>query len=322
MNERLFFAVYKLPSIFVISLIVAASLFLTLFVQGCIKVVSTQGIAAQPAPAYYSNNPNAVAAGTEEAVHVLKQDLGTAWRVTRGGLGYAASSVAGGVKVIATVAGAGAQAAARGIGTGIMFTVKTVASTVVFVLRIPINLFGVISNTQVVGAVIEPSDQSQVPIIDPNDPELLAALQALPAQTAGHPTEPPVQEAAWPMHGKITTHFGEQGRFYRTAHTGIDISDGNRSGVTPVKAFRRGNVLTTARNNGLGNHVIVDHGNGVTSVYAHLSSISVQPGQGVDANTTLGLQGSTGVSTGPHLHFEIRINGQATDPRPFIAGQP
>lgn len=152
--------------------------------------------------------------------------------------------------------------------------------------------------------------------------ELLAALQALPAETAGHPTEPAIQEAYWPMHGQITTHFGEKGRFYRSAHTGIDISDGKRSGITAIKAFRRGKVLTTTRNSGLGNHVIIDHGNGITSVYAHLSTISVQAGQDVDTSTVLGLQGSTGVSTGPHLHFEIRVNGQATDPRPFIAGQP
>lgn len=222
MNERLFFAAYKLPSIFVSSLIVATSLFLALFAQGCIKAINTQDFAAQPTSAYYSNNPNALVAGTDEAVHVIKQDLGKAWIVTRSGLRHAASSIAQGVKVIATIVGVGAQATARGIGTGIMFAVNTVASAAVFVLQIPINLFGVISNTQVVGAVIEPSDHSQVPIIDPNDPELLAALQALPAETASHPTEPPVQEATWPMHGQITTHFGEKGRFYRSAHTGID----------------------------------------------------------------------------------------------------
>jgi murein DD-endopeptidase MepM/ murein hydrolase activator NlpD len=72
----------------------------------------------------------------------------------------------------------------------------------------------------------------------------------------------------------------------------------------------------------LGNHVIVDHGNGVTSVYAHLHSISVQVGQDVTLDTTLGLEGSTGASTGTHLHFEIRVNGQAANPQQFISGQP
>jgi murein DD-endopeptidase MepM/ murein hydrolase activator NlpD len=245
-------------------------------------------------------------------------------------LHYVASSVVRGSRAItagaqATASGVGSGVAfiARGVGIGIMFVVNTVAGMVIFVLQIPINLFGFISNTQAVSAVIEPADTSQVPIIDPNDPELLAALQALPAmETAGHSTESPMQEAVWPIHGQITTHFGEKGRFYRSAHTGIDISDGKRSGVTPIKAFRRGKVLAVTRNSGLGNHVILDHGNGITSVYAHLSSSAVQVGQDADTSTTLGFQGSTGVSTGPHLHFEIRVNGQATDPRPFIAGQP
>jgi murein DD-endopeptidase MepM/ murein hydrolase activator NlpD len=176
----------------------------------------------------------------------------------------------------------------------------------------------------VVNAVVEPSaSHGQVPIIDPDDPALLAAQQALPAVIpADKAADPHAEEAIWPMHGAVTTQFGEKGRFYRVAHTGIDISDGNRAGITPIKPFRRGTVIETTRNSGLGNHVIIDHGNGITSVYAHLSVISVQVGQAVDASTTLGLEGSTGVSTGPHLHFEIRVNGQAADPREFIAGQP
>jgi len=73
---------------------------------------------------------------------------------------------------------------------------------------------------------------------------------------------------------------------------------------------------------GLGNHVVVDHGNGVTSVYGHLASIAVKVGQDVDTTTTIGQEGTTGVSTGTHLHFEIRVNGQATNPYRFISGKP
>jgi murein DD-endopeptidase MepM/ murein hydrolase activator NlpD len=72
----------------------------------------------------------------------------------------------------------------------------------------------------------------------------------------------------------------------------------------------------------LGNHVVVDHGNGVTSVYGHLDSTAVAIGQQVDLNTILGYEGTTGVSTGVHLHFEIRVQGQAADPRQFISGSP
>jgi len=89
-----------------------------------------------------------------------------------------------------------------------------------------------------------------------------------------------------------------------------------------VKAFRSGKVIGAETTGGLGNHVIVDHGNGVTSVYGHLAKITVSVGQNVDTTTVLGIEGSTGVSTGPHVHFEIRVNGQATNPHQFISGQP
>jgi len=60
----------------------------------------------------------------------------------------------------------------------------------------------------------------------------------------------------------------------------------------------------------------------VTSVYGHMYATAVQPGQAVDENSVLGYEGSTGAATGTHVHFEIRINGQAQDPRKFIAGNP
>jgi murein DD-endopeptidase MepM/ murein hydrolase activator NlpD len=171
-----------------------------------------------------------------------------------------------------------------------------------------------------------------VPIIDPNSPELVAARKALPATqpapaaAAAAPAAPEVPQAssvvAWPLHGTITTLFGVPELPYQAIHTGLDISDGKRPGTTPIKAFRQGKVLQTLTTGGLGNHVIVDHGNGVTSVYGHLNSISVQVGQTVDTTTILGYEGTTGVSTGSHLHFEIRVNGQATDPHQFISGQP
>jgi murein DD-endopeptidase MepM/ murein hydrolase activator NlpD len=166
----------------------------------------------------------------------------------------------------------------------------------------------------------------EVPIIDPNSPELLAALTALPPaktkdakQAATRDNSDPV----WPIHGAITTNFGVPHWPYQATHTGLDISDGQASGVTPVKPFRPGRVVdVVASGSGLGNHVVVDHGQGVTSVYAHLASISVKVGQKVAQGTTLGLEGSTGASTGTHLHFEIRVHGRAADPHRFINGQP
>ncbi len=71
-------------------------------------------------------------------------------------------------------------------------------------------------------------------------------------------------------------------------------------------------------NYGYGNHVVVDHGNGFTTLYAHLDKISVSAGQGVDRGTQLGLLGTTGRSTGPHLHFEIRLRGVFQNPFNYL----
>lgn len=103
----------------------------------------------------------------------------------------------------------------------------------------------------------------------------------------------------------------------------MDISSGNRSGVMPIKPFRAGVVVEAVHTRyGLGNHVVVDHGEGITSTYAHLYSIAVHVGQPVGTDTALGQEGSTGVSTGTHLHFEIRKDGQLQNPQDYIAGTP
>jgi murein DD-endopeptidase MepM/ murein hydrolase activator NlpD len=229
----------------------------------------------------------------------------------------------------------------QGVGHGLAFVGDGIGHgavrSVAFVFRIPGNALGLVTHASAV-SIIRPSESEheQVPIIDPASPALLVAqnaLPAVPAPPAPANTATPASAAAtpvpttndgpvWPLHGAITTQFGVPEPPYQAIHTGLDISDGQRPGVTPVKAFRRGKVIQVLRSGGLGNHVVVDHGNGVTSVYGHLASIAVQEGQEVDTSTTLGLEGTTGVSTGTHLHFEIRVNGEATDPHKFIPGQP
>ena len=110
---------------------------------------------------------------------------------------------------------------------------------------------------------------------------------------------------------------------YQPTHTGLDISDGQPAGRSEIKPFRPGHVIDIVRSNsGLGNHVIIDHGDGITSVYGHLASIVAVIGQAVDKTTVLGFEGSSGASTGTHLHFEIRVDGQARDPLQFIPGRP
>ena len=103
----------------------------------------------------------------------------------------------------------------------------------------------------------------------------------------------------------------------------MDISDGQPEGVTPIHPFEPGTVLEVVHSNyGFGNHVIVSHGNGITSLYGHMYASAVQVGDRVNKNSILGYEGTTGASTGVHVHFEIDFNGQPVDPRKYVSGQP
>jgi murein DD-endopeptidase MepM/ murein hydrolase activator NlpD len=98
-------------------------------------------------------------------------------------------------------------------------------------------------------------------------------------------------------------------------HTGVDIGAANRSKILAAGA---GTVILASWYGAYGNAVIVDHGNGVSTLYGHMSSLGAQVGQTVVAGQIIGYVGSTGYSTGPHLHFEIRIDGTPTDPMPYF----
>ncbi|QGM47923.1 peptidoglycan DD-metalloendopeptidase family protein [Methylocystis heyeri] len=123
-----------------------------------------------------------------------------------------------------------------------------------------------------------------------------------------------------PLNGELqmTSTFG-----YRTdpflgrpaLHSGVDLRE---EYGTPARATAAGVVLSAGPTGGYGNMVEIDHGGGLTTRYAHLSSIAVSPGQQVSPGATVGRVGSTGRSTGPHLHYEVRIDGEAVDPARFL----
>jgi murein DD-endopeptidase MepM/ murein hydrolase activator NlpD len=94
-------------------------------------------------------------------------------------------------------------------------------------------------------------------------------------------------------------------------HNGIDF--GAKYGA-PIHAAASGVVISASYGRGFGNHVIIDHGGGVTTLYAHCSRMNVRAGQRVTRGQTIGAVGSTGLSTGPHLHWEVRINGRPVNP--------
>lgn len=101
----------------------------------------------------------------------------------------------------------------------------------------------------------------------------------------------------------------------RTFHDGVDIAASHGSGVY---AYSDGRVIEARYNGGYGNNIVIDHGNGLKTRYAHLSRISVRAGQKVQTGQRIGSVGSTGVSTGAHLHFEVIKNGQTRNPLNYI----
>lgn len=118
-----------------------------------------------------------------------------------------------------------------------------------------------------------------------------------------------------PVVGSISSRFGSRGSSRSTIHTGLDISTSLGTGIRPIAS---GTVVYADYKGSYGNLVIVDHGNGVQSYYAHCSQIYAGVGSSVDSSTTIAAVGSTGNSTGPHLHLEIRINGEPVNPQNYL----
>lgn len=183
-------------------------------------------------------------------------------------------------------------------------TFQLVLWTFIFVLSLPLVAVFVVTNTgtQVVSdqlVTINALNQT-IEIHDPTG-KIVATIQA---------------ETVWPVNGVVTLEFGEADFPYQPVHTGIDIAGKVGDPVTP---FMKGKVSYVGNLSwGYGKYIIIDHGNNITSLYAHLSSINVTQGQEVQPGDVIGREGSTGWSTGPHLHFEIRVLGVPVNPRTFV----
>ncbi|HZA41258.1 MAG TPA: peptidoglycan DD-metalloendopeptidase family protein [Actinomycetota bacterium] len=124
--------------------------------------------------------------------------------------------------------------------------------------------------------------------------------------------DPSAMGFIWPLEGVVTSGFGMR---WGRMHQGLDI-DGETG--DPIRAAKAGTVSMSGVAGGYGNMVVVDHGGGVATLYAHASQLLVTEGQRVQQGEVVALVGSTGFSTGSHLHFEIRINGTPQNPLPFL----
>jgi murein DD-endopeptidase MepM/ murein hydrolase activator NlpD len=155
--------------------------------------------------------------------------------------------------------------------------------------------------------------------LEKQENQLLAESQAITGVVGGGgSTGTGSGSLSWPVSGPVTSPFGWRIHpilGYKKFHTGIDIGVGY--GV-PIHSAAAGTVIYATWMGGYGNVIIVDHGNGLSTLYAHQSSLAVGSGARVARGQTIGYVGSTGFSTGPHLHFEVRVNGNPVDPMGYL----
>jgi murein DD-endopeptidase MepM/ murein hydrolase activator NlpD len=176
-------------------------------------------------------------------------------------------------------------------------------------------------------ATVESLKQSALTNTRETREEYLREVEALAAQSAALAEQirgaqeeagstgtgqPSAAGLIWPCDGVVVSGFGMR---WGRMHEGIDIGCAYGS---PNRAAAAGTVIYSGWLGGYGNLVVVDHGNGLSTAYAHASSLLVGVGQHVAQGETVSLVGSTGNSSGPHLHFEVRVNGQAVDPLLYL----
>ncbi len=148
------------------------------------------------------------------------------------------------------------------------------------------------------------------------DADLTRAAVAHPDLARGEP--PTDRPFAMPVHGRLSSGFGDRVdpiTHTHIPHPGLDIAA--REG-TPVGAAAAGKVVRAGAAGTYGNLVVIRHPDGLETRYAHLSAVTVREGDHVDTGDAVGLVGHTGRATGPHLHFEVRKDGVARDPRPEL----
>jgi murein DD-endopeptidase MepM/ murein hydrolase activator NlpD len=179
---------------------------------------------------------------------------------------------------------------------------------------------------QILGQVQQTQDQLEGNVSDisaqiQSQLQAQQEAQAAAAASSGATTAPagPVQGESssgmiWPVNGPVTSPFCEV-RAWESCHPGIDI--GVPSG-TPIQAAAAGTVSIAGPNSGYGNYTCIDHGGGISTCYAHQESISVSVGQSVSQGQVIGISDCTGLCFGPHLHFEVRVNGSVVDPMGYL----
>jgi murein DD-endopeptidase MepM/ murein hydrolase activator NlpD len=158
--------------------------------------------------------------------------------------------------------------------------------------------------------------QEEIHDLEAQSAALAAQIRAAqqPPSTSTPPIVPPTGSGilGWPVSGPVVSGFGMR---WGRMHEGVDITCASG---TPVRAAAAGTVIYAGWLGGYGNLVVVDHGGGLSTAYAHNSSFASSVGQSVAAGEVISYAGSTGDSSGPHVHFEVRIDGSAVDPLGYL----
>ena len=159
--------------------------------------------------------------------------------------------------------------------------------------------------------VKERDEEDEIAHLRAADQALTARIQAAQASSQVDST-PSSHGLVWPVNGPITSGFGPR---WGSFHYGLDIGAGYGA---PIHAAAAGVVIYSGWYDGFGNFVVIDHGGGISTTYGHQSRIVASLGEHVAQGQLIGYVGSTGFSTGPHLDFEVRVNGTPVDPLGYL----
>jgi murein DD-endopeptidase MepM/ murein hydrolase activator NlpD len=156
------------------------------------------------------------------------------------------------------------------------------------------------------------ADVGEIDALQAASAVIASRIRAAQSSTSSAPTAPSSSGFIWPVSGPVTSPFGWR---WGRMHEGIDIGVGYG---TPIHAAASGTVIYCGWESGYGNLTVIDHGGGLATAYGHQSSIAVSCGQQVLQGQVIGYVGATGHAFGPHLHFEVRVNGNAVDPLGYL----
>jgi murein DD-endopeptidase MepM/ murein hydrolase activator NlpD len=318
MSDHNFIVLYRFRYLFC-SLLMVASLLILSLVLSMIDIGHAQATSVDTSNISPNDDANIITDGfntaLESATNATVATLSAVQGVNSGAQRLT------GVAIASTVDGG--EYVAKGTYGVALVAMHGVGKSVAFAASLPGHAWHGAASVAHVSSFIRPAetDKTPVPQIDPAVAKELAGSKSVNTNTPSVLADDTSPQ--WPIHGVITEEFGVPHWPWQPIHTGIDISDGAAQGVTPIKPFKPGRVIVVVHSNsGFGNHVIVDHGDGLVSLYGHMYSTAVQVGQLVDKNTTLGYEGTTGASTGVHVHFELDLNSQPVNPHQYVAGQP